>query len=204
MLAPDRRRALEALDLHLTRSQADALAAFEALLRDEGSSRGVVARGDVDRLFERHIADSLRAVGGVERDDTAAYDLGSGGGLPGIPIAIALPDLRVSLVERRANRASFLRSVVEALDLSNARVVPSPIEELDAAADVCFARALAPLPRSWALARRLLRPGGRLVYFAGSRFDPAAAGRVSAGAPVRILRHAAVASGGPLVIMGRP
>ena len=70
--------------------------------------------------------------------------------------------------------------------------------------DVCFARALAPLDRSWALASPVLAPGGRLIYFAGARFDRADVAAIAPPAHVRILGAAAVASGGPLVIMSRP
>ena len=190
--------------MRLAAEQEHALEAFEAKLADEGAPRGVVGRREVARLFERHILDSLRALGGVRARDRSAYDLGSGGGLPGIPVAIARPELRVGLVERRANRASFLRTVLRELSLGNAYVVAGAIEALDAPVDVCFARALAPLDRSWALASPLLAPGGRLIYFAGARFDRADVAAIAPPAHVRILGAAAVASGGPLVIMSRP
>jgi 16S rRNA (guanine527-N7)-methyltransferase len=120
-------------------------------------------------LEERHIADSLRAVRALGRA-SRAHDLGSGAGLPGVPLAIALPGTAFTLIEPARKRAAFLELVIDELGLSNARVVVARAEDVGVVADVCVARALAPLERAWSLARPLLEPGGCLVYFAGESF----------------------------------
>ena len=193
------------------RSQADALAitlapeaeevllAYEQLLLDPGLDLGVVAEGDRSRIRTRHILDSLRAVEAIRPNDLEALDLGSGGGLPGVVIAAVLPRLHVGLVESRRRRVAFLELVLERLGMPNASVVPSRIEDLSEPVDVCFARALAPLAESWSLARGLLRPGGRLVYFAGEGAGPSLP--VPEGARLEVRATPVLESTGPLVIM---
>lgn len=188
-----------ALGTALTREAEHALLVYEQLLRERGVDLGVVSASDASRIRARHILDSLRAVEAIRPEDVDAYDLGSGGGLPGMVIAAAAPDLKVGLVETRRRRVAFLELVLERLGLPNAFVIHSRIEDLSEPVDVCFARALGPLAESWALARPLLRAGGRLVYFAGHRADPAPA--VPEGARMEVRETPLLESAGPLVIM---
>jgi len=190
------------LPVHLEPEQAEALLSFERLLLDRAVPLGLVSRGDAPTVRARHILDSLRAVLALESSDVDAYDLGSGSGLPGIVVAIAMPSLRVGLVEARSRRAGFLELAIERLELPNVAVLATPADQLEVAVDVCFARALAPLPEAWKLARHLLRPGGRLVYFAGEGFrrpDPMPPDASS----FRLLQAPVLASSGPLAIMTR-
>jgi 16S rRNA (guanine527-N7)-methyltransferase len=187
------------LEFHIDQLQADKLARFGSALASRGLELGVVAASDASVILERHVLDSLRGVRAVRSVDRSAYDLGSGGGLPGVPIAIALPELRVTLVEARRLRAAWLELIVEDLSLPNASVSHFRIEELTEPVDVCFARALGPPDRSWAAARPLLRPGGRLAYFAGAGFDPSAFDDPSA--ELHILDEPDLESGGPVVII---
>ena len=104
-------------------------------------------------------------------DDIAALaDLGTGAGLPGIPLAISRPALRVTLVESNGNKARFLREAVRTLGLRNAGVVESRIEAFDAPGrfDAITARALATLPQILALGGHLLAPHGRLLAMKGT------------------------------------
>ena len=177
------------------------LAEFEELLRDRGLRLGLVAESDAARIRDRHVLDSLRAVLGVEDSDSLAYDIGSGAGLPGLVVAIARPGLAVWLVEPRHGRAGFLELAIERLGIRNAVAFPGRIEDLADPADVCFARAFAPLPDAWKAALPRLKPGGRLVYFAGARTTtPEALPGVGS---VRVLETPVLASGGPLIIMAR-
>lgn len=191
----------EGLGVALPFAAAEQILDYERLLIDRGVKLGVVSSGDVDRVRKRHILDSLRAVAAVRTGDRDAYDLGSGGGLPGVVIAAALPGFMVSLVETRQLRAAFLELVVERLGLANAAVLPARIEELSEPVDVCLARALAPPAQSWLLARPLLRDGGRLVYFAGDRSN--AELLVPEDARIETLESPVLESAGPLVIMTR-
>jgi 16S rRNA (guanine527-N7)-methyltransferase len=119
-----------------------------------------------------HVADSLAAleVAGV-RDAHAIADLGSGGGFPGLALAIALPRARVSLVESVARKCDFLTRAIAELDAANAGVVNARAEGWPdglGANDLVTARALAPLSVIVEYAAPLLRPGGLLVAWKGA------------------------------------
>jgi 16S rRNA (guanine527-N7)-methyltransferase len=188
------------LGIELDVPQAERLDRYEQLLRDRAIPLGMVARSDAGRLRERHIADCLRAASVVLATDRSAYDLGSGAGLPGIVVAIVRPELEIVLVESRRIRAAFLELVAGELALSNARVFSDRAERLTERVDLCFARALFGARDVWLLAERLLGPAGRLVYFAGERFDPA---ELPEGARAEIRSPRPLARSGPLVIMSR-
>lgn len=188
------------LGLQLTGEQADRLLAFEALVANRGAAAGLVSRGDLARLRERHVLDCLRAAGAVEAGDRTAADLGSGGGLPGLVVAIVRPALEVTLIESRTPKTAFLELAVERLGLENVVVRHERVEHVAGPFDLAFARAFANPERSWHAAERLLGPDGRLVYFAGAGFEP---DRVPASVTVRILTAPPVASMGPLAIMSR-
>jgi 16S rRNA (guanine527-N7)-methyltransferase len=196
-------RAAAALGLEFAPDAIQRLRRYVSLLETVGADTGVVARSDVGRAASRHVADSLRAAAVLSPLETTALDLGSGGGLPGIPVAIAKPDVSVGLVESRRRRVGFLELACDRLAIANASPLAARIEALDVApVDVCFARALAPLVGAWSLAMPLLRPGGRLVYFAGAQSD--LSGIDELGTRAEVVPPVAVASGGPLAIIGRP
>ncbi|HEU4355786.1 MAG TPA: RsmG family class I SAM-dependent methyltransferase [Actinomycetota bacterium] len=184
----------------LSASQVASLEVFEDLLRERAIPAGLIAEADAGRVRTRHVLDCLRAAVAVGDWDRDAYDLGSGAGLPGMVVAIARPMLSVGLVESRARRAAFLELAIERLGLANAHVLHGRIEDLVEPVAVCFARALASLPRAWELAEPRLRPGGRLVFFAGRQalIPERLAGRTLEVGPAPVLER-----GGPLVIMAR-
>jgi 16S rRNA (guanine527-N7)-methyltransferase len=184
----------------LDRVQQGRLAAFEKLLRERAVPGGMIAIEDLPRIRERHVEDALRAAAVVEPTDRDGYDLGSGAGLPGVVVAIACPWLGMTLIERRRSRAAFLEMAIEELGLENAVVAATGTETMTARVDVAFARAFAPPDVAWAAAVALLRPAGRLVYFAGERFDPDTDVPVGVAAT---LMPPPLARSGPLVIMAR-
>lgn len=186
--------------MELEPRQAAGLQRYEALLIDRAVPLGAIARSDVERIRDRHILDSLRAVPLLAREEIVC-DLGSGAGLPGIVVAIALPGARVLLSERREQRVGLLELAVQELELSNVEVIAGRAEDLVRPVDACLARAFAPLPRAWNVARSLLRPGGRLVYFAGADLPRP---EIPAGAVLEaVVGTPVLESGGPLVIMAR-
>lgn len=189
----------QALSVPLSPTAAQALVRYEELLREVAVPRGLVGERDAGRLLTRHLGDSLRAAVAFSPTDQSAYDLGSGAGLPGLVLAAALPGVRFGLVEPARRRVAFLEMAIAALGLANAEVLPVRAEQLSEPVDVCLARALGPLERSWELARPLLRRGGRLVYFAGSGFRPPP--DMPAVAEIRLVRAEMLASSGPLVII---
>ena len=154
--------------------------------------------------MQRHVNDSLRAVGCLQPADELLIDIGAGAGLPGIPVAITEPRRRVVLIEPIGKRAAFLEFAVEELGLTNTSVEVARGEALRLSGDVCFARALASPPKAWRLAERLLRPGGRLIYFAGRSWAASVAADLER---IGVEAHACAppdfAWQGPIVMMAR-
>ena len=196
----------------LSVEQVDLLLRFERLLRARALPLGLVAKGDAHNIRSRHTLDSLRAAAAME-GAADAYDLGSGAGLPGIVVAITCPNIRVGLVDSRRKRVAFLELAVEKLGLPNAVPLGVRAETIREPVDVCLARGFAPLAGTWNVAKRLLRSGGRLVYFAGATGE-ATRGLQERGAGgsrakptdarvLRVLDNPVLASAGPLVIMAR-
>jgi 16S rRNA (guanine527-N7)-methyltransferase len=176
---------------------------FERLLREKAVPVGGVGRGDSPRLWERHILDSLRGVSCLVASDQQVVDMGSGAGLPGIPLAIAEPLRHFTLVERSPKKAGFLEFTVEELHLENVYVEAGPIGEITSRADVCTARALAPPAQSWRLAQSLLRPEGRLLYYAGRSWDEREFGAQAPGVYARVCETGHFDWQGPIVMMAR-
>jgi 16S rRNA (guanine527-N7)-methyltransferase len=150
---------------------------------------------DPAKAVDIHVADSLAAlrVGALRGAGTIA-DLGSGGGFPGLALALALPHAHVALVESNARKCAFLERAIAATALENAEVVNARAEEWEAgrgANDVVTARALAPLPTVVEYAAPLLRDGGALVAWKGAPEPSEEADGVHAAA-VLGLEHAAI------------
>lgn len=148
---------------------ADPLLTYLTLLLRWNKTYNLTAVRDPREMVVRHLLDSLAMVPHVDGLATLA-DLGTGPGLPGIPLAIALPGLRVTLVESNGKKARFLREAVRQLKLTNAEVAESRIEAVDrpGAFDAITARALATLPDILAVGGHLPRmDGGRLLAMKG-------------------------------------
>jgi 16S rRNA (guanine527-N7)-methyltransferase len=137
-------------------------------------SRSLVARGGLSDLVET----SLRVADAIEKREAAVVDVGSGAGFPGIPLALARPDLKITLVEPTLKKAEFLREVVSILKLSGVSVVEARVEAADlgeAIADYITVRALR-IDRIEARLHRMLKTGGVLFLWQGREektFDPA-------------------------------
>lgn len=144
---------------------------YAALLAEHGVERGLIGPREVERLWDRHLLNSA-VIGEVIEPGTRLVDVGSGAGLPGIPLAIARPDLTVVLVEPMARRVDWLVFVVAELDLPvqviRGRAEEPAVKMAAGGADAVTARAVAPLGRlaTWCLP--LLRPAGRLVAIKGA------------------------------------
>jgi 16S rRNA (guanine527-N7)-methyltransferase len=148
---------------------------FVGRLATDGVTRGLIGPREVPRLWERHMFNSA-VVAEVVPHGARVVDVGSGAGLPGIPLGIARPDLELTLVEPMARRVEFLEEVVAALAGPSGlrwRVVRGRAEERSVAkavgpVDVVTARAVAPLPRLVGWCRGLMRPGSQLVALVGA------------------------------------
>lgn len=155
----------------LSPTQADSLAALlSALVEDP---RAPTAIRDAAVAVDQHLADSLVALE-IEplRSAGTVADIGSGAGLPGLPLAIALPQASFSLLESQSRKCEFLRAAIVEASVQNATVVRSRAEEWAEGLgrqDVVLARALAPPPVVLEYAAPLLHIGGVLVDWRGRR-----------------------------------
>ncbi|HEV2778505.1 MAG TPA: 16S rRNA (guanine(527)-N(7))-methyltransferase RsmG [Actinophytocola sp.] len=145
--------------------------AYAELLAEHGIERGLIGPREVERLWDRHLLNS--AVIGERVPHTArVVDLGSGAGLPGIPLAIARPDLAITLLESMARRVEWLEHVARVLELGVAvvrgRAEEPAIKRRIGGADVVIARAVAPLAKLCEWSLPLLRPGGVLIAMKGA------------------------------------
>ena len=154
--------------LGLDPALAEPLLAYLALLARWNATYNLTAIRDPREMLAKHLLDSLAMHAHLDGIESLA-DLGTGPGLPGIPLAIARPGLQVTLVESNGKKARFLREAARQLKLGNASVVESRIEAFDAPGrfDAITARALATLPLILQLGGHLLQPQGRLLAMKG-------------------------------------
>jgi 16S rRNA (guanine527-N7)-methyltransferase len=144
------------------------------LLGTSGIERGLIGPGELDRLWDRHVL-NCAAVAELLDDGERLADVGSGAGLPGIPLALARPGLHITLVEPLLRRADFLRDAVEELGLAvevvrgraEDRAVRSELGEFDAVTS----RAVAALDKLSAWSLPLVREGGRMLAMKGERAE---------------------------------
>lgn len=158
--------------LGLAPALAGPLAQYLALMLRWNATYNLTAIRDPREMVTKHLLDSLAMAPAVADVPTLA-DLGTGPGLPGIPLAIATPGLRVTLVESNGKKARFMREALRKLGLGNAEVAESRIEALDRPGQFAAitARALATLPQILALGGHLLAADGVLLAMKGARPD---------------------------------
>ena len=139
----------------------------KALVRD-GDLLGLLGPRELPRLWTRHILNSAVVAELVPAGRTVC-DIGSGAGLPGIPMAIALPDTRFTLIEPMERRSDWLIDLVEELGLENVDVKRARAEEVGDVYDVATARAVSALPKLLRMATPLVRSGGMVLALKGSK-----------------------------------
>lgn len=144
---------------------------YAELLRDPGVERGLIGPREADRLWDRHLL-NCAVLGELIPPDSAVLDVGSGAGLPGIPLALARPDVAVTLLEPMGRRVDFLSEVVAELGLAGVRVVRGRAEDGAVRRQlgvfpVVTARAVAPLTRLLGWCLPLVAPEGQLLAMKG-------------------------------------
>lgn len=140
---------------------------YAAILAGRAVEWGLIGPRESARVWDRHILNSV-AVAAEIGPDARVIDVGSGAGLPGIPLALARPDLNVTLLEPLLRRANFLTLAVEELGLEDrVTVVRARAEDHRGRYDVVTCRAVAPLPRLVGWTRHLFGPDGSLVALKG-------------------------------------
>jgi 16S rRNA (guanine527-N7)-methyltransferase len=142
-------------------------ARYVEILATRGQEWGLIGPREVDRLWDRHVLNSL-ALSDLIPQGASVADVGSGAGLPGIPLALARPDLSVTLVEPLLRRSNFLTQAVDELGITpRVAVVRSRAEDLQERFDVVASRALAPLDRLVRWCAPLREPDGVILALKG-------------------------------------
>ncbi|MBR0309334.1 MAG: 16S rRNA (guanine(527)-N(7))-methyltransferase RsmG [Paludibacteraceae bacterium] len=142
----------------LTTHQAEQFAQLDALYRDWNAKINVISRKDIDNLYEHHVLHSL-AIAKTLRftAGTTVMDIGTGGGFPGIPLAILYPDCRFVLVDSIGKKIKVATAVAEALGLTNVECIQERAEDEKRQFDFVVSRAVMPLPDLVKLIRKNIR-----------------------------------------------
>ncbi len=166
-------RRLAAIGFALTEAQAAALTAFVALLLKWNKVYNLTGVRGAEEIVDRHLVESfaLRSL----LQGTHVADVGSGGGLPGLPLAIVEPERRFTLIESRSKRVRFLRHAVAELKLTNTEVAHGRAEDLRVARpfDTVLARAVAPPAELLSICRHLTAPGSILLLLTATHLQDA-------------------------------
>ncbi|WP_204080515.1 16S rRNA (guanine(527)-N(7))-methyltransferase RsmG [Mycobacterium riyadhense] len=145
---------------------------YAALLADAGVERGLLGPREINRLWDRHLL-NCAAIGELLDPGDRVVDIGSGAGLPGLPLAIARPDLRVVLVEPLLRRTDFLHEAVADLGLAvkvvRGRAEESSVRDRLGESDAVVSRAVAALDKLTKWSMPLLRQDGRMLAIKGER-----------------------------------
>jgi 16S rRNA (guanine527-N7)-methyltransferase len=141
--------------------------AYASILATRGVAHGLLGPREVPRLWDRHLLNCAVVAELVGQRGGTLLDLGSGAGLPGLVLAMVLPDTVVTLLEPMERRCRFLTDCVTELRLTNVKVLRGRAEDITLRTDVVTARAVAPLPRLAELAMGVVRPGGMVLAIKG-------------------------------------
>lgn len=157
---------LQALAIAASAEQLQALSSYAALTRKWNRTFNLVSRQDIERFETRHLLDALTALPWISAQ--RCVDLGSGGGLPGVPLAIMRPQMQVTLLERSERKARFLEQVVRDLGLANVQVWTGAARDYrpDSGYGVLVSRAVASPAQVWRHGQHLLAEGGTMVLHA--------------------------------------
>lgn len=160
-------RGLNAMALDLPPPTRARLIAFVHLLEKWNRQYNLTAVRDPEQMVPRHLLDSLSVLPYLK--GSHVLDIGTGAGLPGIPLALARPDAQFTLLDSNAKKLSFVRQALHELDIRNVTVAQLRVEKFQPATtfDTLITRAFASLSEILALSAHLLAPGGRLLAMKG-------------------------------------
>lgn len=144
---------------------------FRALLLEENQRQNLISPASATAVWTRHLVDSAQLVGHRQPSARTWFDVGSGPGLPGLVVAILVPELEVTLIEPRARRVEFLQAVADAMTLANVFVAKAKVEVVTGIADVISARAVASIPDLITMTSHLRHHRTRMILPRGQKGD---------------------------------
>ncbi|MFL6045760.1 MAG: 16S rRNA (guanine(527)-N(7))-methyltransferase RsmG [Propionibacteriaceae bacterium] len=167
-MIPDPRAQAADLAREIYGDRFDRLNRYVDILCSTGVGWGLLGPREADRIWDRHILNSAALTALIAPDSTVA-DVGSGAGLPGIPLAVLRPDLRVTLIEPLLRRSTFLNQTVDELGIADrVEVIRSRAEDHSRTYQIVIARALAPLDRLIGWCNPLRASGGVILAVKGA------------------------------------
>lgn len=132
---------------NLSENQKQQFKKLEDLYKDWNQKINVVSRKDIDELYVRHVLHSLGIAKFINfKDGSSVLDVGTGGGFPGIPLAIFFPEVQFTLVDSIGKKIKVVDEVVEGLQLSNVKTINARVEEIPGQFDFIVSRAVAAMP----------------------------------------------------------
>ncbi len=143
----------------LTPDQREKFRLFAALIRQWNEAVNLISRKDIDHLWERHILHSLSIARVIDFKTARVVDIGTGGGFPGVPLAIMFPQAHFTLVDSIAKKITALEDIISKLELDNAVALRARSEQVKDKFDFVVARAVADFRRFYKQTKHLLRPG---------------------------------------------
>ncbi len=143
--------------------QIELLQRYRQWLSTEAVEAGGIGPNELDRIDHRHIGDSLLFAGGFQGTPATVLDVGSGVGLPGIPLAVVMPDTRFTLLDRAGRRVDLMKRATRILDLDNVEVVLGDIADWEQPVDSVVSRASLSPEQALTDFRRILNPDGVAV-----------------------------------------
>ena len=159
--------AATALDLSLTTEQAQRLLAYQQMIQKWNGAYNLVGTSNSAELLQKHLLDSLSVMSDIQH--SPVLDVGSGAGIPGIPLAICKPELAITLLDSNGKKTRFMRQVVIELGLSNVQVEQTRIEQYQPkqAPQTVVCRAFAPTEKALKLLQPVVAQGGVIVLMLG-------------------------------------
>ncbi len=158
---------------------------FASLLKTTGIERGLIGPKEGDRIWQRHIANCI-PITTIIPNGVRLADIGSGAGLPGVVIALARPDLKVTLIEPLQRRVDFLNQVIAELEIP-IKVIRGRAEAVKMQFEVVTARAVAPLEKLIQISWHMIPRGGCLLAIKGeSAVEELAATKLKKGATAKL------------------
>ncbi len=160
----------------LTDAQLAQFEQLDALYRDWNRKINVVSRKDIDQLYERHVLHSLSIAKFIAlKAGTRIVDVGTGGGFPGIPLAVLFPEVQFLLIDATGKKIKVVQSIVESIKLNNVKTLHARAEDVQGRFDFVVSRAVAPLQTLYGWTRHLVSveskneiPNGWLVLKGGN------------------------------------
>lgn len=156
----------------LNDKQKQQFSALEEVYKDWNAKINVISRKDMDQFYIHHVLHSLGIAKVYNfKPGTRGLDVGTGGGFPGIPLAILFPESKFHLVDSIAKKLKVVNAAVEALGLENVTTQQSRVEELKDQYDVSISRAVARMISFYRWVHKQVKPGGDILYLKGGNID---------------------------------